>query len=737
MGCHPLPLPKTDQHNNPHPQPTSGRTPSHLFQIPELLRLIFSNVDQYTITNTVIFVCRQWLLLSQDRLLREVIWDANWKPCRPGQALKRLLGADRLVIRYSHFRHIPLRPDVHTALQDVQDPPERWGTLPSAKLSQRQQQQQRPGRLRLENTSAIMTAFDRPLRKLVLITADKIRDHWKDKLPLPPTLTSITMHSVHTNFIDAGRILAICPVLETLHLSAIDTVRLRGPWTDRGLDAFPNHHLPLRSLILRNFEICRSWVEALLLITPGLEELQLVHANDIPYDRVEDRWIWAYFYRYLQSPPLRLLLSSLKRFHFSTLESRSRLTDEELSERIFCICPSATEQILYHHELIPRIAKGLMDAPYALTALEVLLPNAPFCDLEGWRWQPQDKSTLYTARPLHQLLCESPRLRHLKTLKMSYMTDFIDVHRRIEMFYIPPSLPPSPNNWGWDWGGEEQNNSDWGWGWGGEGQNNSSEEGEEEEEEESQDTLSLSRPGIWVCRDLETLHLEMHYHGEKGSIDTAVQMRIVCGYVSRVCPRLQDLQITLPEICMSRSMSAHGVIPFGLEAGLCLLSRLKYLERLRLEFSSRECEVAEVNWMCRYGRTEQHRERRREMVETWSSGKLKAEIVLEQSRKEDMRTVSATLDGTLLGARVWEDDELLNSLKNLGLLQDVVDMVEEMDTDKFVCLPALRRLAFGHHLEQSPEKELGSFMRDDVSIWKANNLRRLKRAKRLEKKKNK
>lgn len=61
----------------------------------------------------------------------------------------------------------------------------------------------------------------------------------------------------------------------------------------------------------------------------------------------------------------------------------------------------------------------------------------------------------------------------------------------------------------------------------------------------------------------------------------------------------------------------------------------------------------------------------------------------------------------ILGVRAG-DEELLASLKNLSLLQDVIDMVTEMDADDFVCLSSLRRLACGRHLEQSPEKEISS-----------------------------
>ena len=54
------------------------------------------------------------------------------------------------------------------------------------------------------------------------------------------------------------------------------------------------------------------------------------------------------------------------------------------------------------------------------------------------------------------------------------------------------------------------------------------------------------------------------------------------------------------------------------------------------------------------------------------------------------------------------DEELVASLRILGLLQEVKEKLVEMDTDEFVCLPELRWLAYGHHLAQPTEKEFQS-----------------------------
>ena len=104
--------------------------------------------------------------------------------------------------------------------------------------------------------------------------------------------------------------------------------------------------------------------------------------------------------------------------------------------------------------------------------------------------------------------------------------------------------------------------------------------------------------------------------------------------------------------------------------------------------------------MAQFGRTEEHRARRREIVDGWTS-KLREEEILEANRLEK----SAGIVVEILGARA-DDEEVATGLENLGLLQDVVNTVAEMDNDEYKILPELFKVACGLHHEQNPEKEI-------------------------------
>ncbi|KAG0217429.1 hypothetical protein BGX33_010614 [Mortierella sp. NVP41] len=617
---------------------SSGRPLSPL-EIPELLLLIFSYVDRYTMARTVVRVCRQWLVLNQDRLGREVVWDEDWRSPAAKQSLKRLSGAKRLVLRCRQEKSGRHVPDVYGALVTIENPPSTLSRI-----------------LGRGNKAANTMDLDRPLRELVLVNAYDFKDDWKYPLPFPPSLVSLTIDNDDTYELDIGMILARCPLLESLHLLTTTTLRLQGQCTIRGKAALPDR-LSLRSLVIGLFEGAPSWMEGLLTITPNLEELKLIDFTSYAFG---ESWNWPRFSKHLRSLSL-----PLTQFHYSYSTWRNTLTDEELEEMMFSICPNATERTLWLYHLTPTVVQGLMELPFALTSLEILLPTHPRCRSDGWKTYHNGQEIHYTARPLHQLLCESANLRHLKSLKMTYMTDFMDLHHRNEMYFSSSSSP-----------------------W------------------EQQDTSSLNIPGIWVCRGLEELHLKLHFHG-RGSVRDSHHSRITFGYVSRVCPWLRSLQVTFPHSCWfdDGPSAGNGVAnchPFILEGGMCLLSRLRYLERLRVECGRVKCEVAELNWLCRSGRTAKHTERRWAIVGGWAT-KLEEEAVMEAARLKTNSTVTNEVLGS--GA---DDPELMAGLENLGLLRDVKEMVGEMDTNGFVCLPDLRQLACGFHLEQSPERELRS-----------------------------
>lgn len=92
-------------------------------------------------------------------------------------------------------------------------------------------------------------------------------------------------------------------------------------------------------------------------------------------------------------------------------------------------------------------------------------------------------------------------------------------------------------------------------------------DGDEEQEEDKEDSE------VWACRDLKTLSISldntlmMCHRRREGFL---MESRHVFGYLSRVCPKLKDLSIEL------------RCPVFSLESGLCLLTRLRDLQRLKV-----------------------------------------------------------------------------------------------------------------------------------------------------------
>jgi hypothetical protein len=240
----------------------------------------------------------------------------------------------------------------------------------------------------------------------------------------------------------------------------------------------------------------------------------------------------------------------------------------------------------------------------------------------------------------------------------------------------------------------------------------------QQQQQEEQQTPPPNVPGIWICRGLETLQLELHIHDrviEKGTHHS----RILYGYIANVCPQLIDLRIRFPHGCSNPSTRPWktNYKPYILEGGLCLLSKLRYLERLWIVHGNFVCESAsELNWVAKSGRTEENRIRRREIVDGWRA-RLEEEAALESSRLKSCAGVA----GEVLGIRA-DGEGVMSGLRSLGLLQDVVDTVADMDTDERNILPELFKTAFGSYREQNPEKEMNRLFHGPSISLKAKML---------------
>ncbi|KAF9949700.1 hypothetical protein BGZ72_008566 [Mortierella alpina] len=152
---------------------------------------------------------------------------------------------------------------------------------------------------------------------------------------------------------------------------------------------------------------------------------------------------------------------------------------------------------------------------------------------------PDGWSTSTLSRALHDFLCTTPTLRHLIAPTVTYYTEYMDLNR--VLVGSRDSHPDTPRSDG----------------------------------------------RFWACRALETLQLEIRARYEA---DTLHHSRVIFGYLSKCCPQLVDLQIRRP------------YLSFCLVSGMCLLSRLHKLERLRLccrSYTRFDAEVLE--WIRREG----------------------------------------------------------------------------------------------------------------------------------------
>ncbi|KAF9998264.1 hypothetical protein BGZ80_008403 [Entomortierella chlamydospora] len=92
---------------------------------------------------------------------------------------------------------------------------------------------------------------------------------------------------------------------------------------------------------------------------------------------------------------------------------------------------------------------------------------------------------------------------------------------------------------------------------------------------------------IWACRNLKTLYLLVGSQHHVTSIQETATSRRVFGYISRVCPNLEDLAIE------------RTILHTEIKSGLSLLSRCKKLRRLRT-YTNLQLDPSErdLDWIC-------------------------------------------------------------------------------------------------------------------------------------------
>lgn len=735
--CHHFNFSDTDTHNNSPWNNNSSKRKSPrttatitVFDIPEILTEIFSYLDETALRRSVILVCRDWYLTSLPRLsVREVVWDdtrTSSSHKEVDRVLARLPGAFGLCW-YS-------RPDRKGGIEAS----EHWQRLVVAvrrDLEHRRQDRLHKGQERdrhrhrgLGGGGERGLVFQN-LQRLELGGSTDLGLATRTLLPLLPSLTILELHTHARCSVSMGAVLLTCPFLEQVHVSSLSVGAVEVSWSwipfghgdgnnnkdkyrnysskDRGKDDESSRQrhppsLPLRSVILENTSVELSGLESLLSFTPDLQELKLIQLSaprtnqQLSSEEVSSSTITnvAPFFARLKDALKRHGIA-LNSFHYSldnepllpTLTAAARL-DEIRKE----IChPRADKWSFWISTDLPPFAyQSLVQIPNVVTTLELHSSKIGRCLMTGCK--------------LHQYLCESPHLLHLMAPRTAFLVDHFDIHGLVDATIAAYEAGTETGT-----GTVAGAGAGAGAGHGTTVVNTVIPSASTPVPVPTNSTTSTPPPPIWKCRNLRTLHIAFRCNSQTQSTYYPhtlkllyLRTRILFGYISHVLPDLLDLRMDTSFLDSAQFNVHEAKMYLAFEGGFCLLSRLHFLKRLSVDAVGKRVgyEPWELGWMLGSGEEDVEggwRERRRV---AWELEERETRSMVERSRSGSLDVVRAPLRylsciacGTKTGrltttnpnsGEVDYDDEqdVRMALVNLGCVQDIVDVMDELDALK-------------------------------------------------------
>ncbi|KAG0371043.1 hypothetical protein BC939DRAFT_70917 [Gamsiella multidivaricata] len=520
--------------------------------IVEILEHILSFLSQHVLRNVASLVSRQWYNATCRSLFSEALWASNFQPDKRLEAMNN----------FPKVQILTLTPDA----PERRSLPYMW---PNTSHAQRQIAW-REVLIRLQNASS-NKGLDK-VRILDLRGSLDVRVFCRVvEQCLAQQLVVLQLEVLKSgDYYYLERILKGCPRLETLkverhselvHGQAIPGSSPEDPGSEH--DAVKEAAAVLRE---RQFIEPLEWTETLKLRTLVLFR-----------PMVSQRVLQAILHK---CPDMRVLklISVIERASYAELKSAASALGQEPTphQRLHGTSPFDLNTLVHHiAQSCPRLhtfhlslhsrkinAETLttildrlsnvrhwsfvtrdMFAPAILPLLHdktVLSNRMTTLELRGAGFLNPDRSTSTLSKALHEFLCTSPTLLHLIAPTVTYYTEYLDLNRIL--VGSKDTHPDTPRADG----------------------------------------------RFWACRSLKTLHLEIRARYES---DTLQHSRVIFGYLSKVCPKLEDLQLRRP------------YLSFWLAGGLCLLSRLHNLEKIKLCCRSYTgfCESDVLEWVKREG----------------------------------------------------------------------------------------------------------------------------------------
>ncbi|KAG0271897.1 hypothetical protein BGZ95_000231 [Linnemannia exigua] len=656
----------------------AGLGPQSPLDIPEILDRTLSYVNKRTLARCAVLVSRQWLLTAR----RHLALDFAWSDClERSDDLEHALTFLPRMTRLQWFAGSP-REAAGTMAQEKQ-----WAVLLRAletvdynkaipvtkhlafdQYHYNKLMKHLPPNLTRRQSATTIRAMpqDLPTGKFITglrefeLCGDVEMRRFRLLLPLLSTLTRLVLRTSYgkgsetkswNEPIRIDLILYHCPHLEDLHISSGRHEPLPSPWCPgRFMDtgyiyptwvSFPVFPvLPLRSLVLeKGVAQQQKDLEDLLAYTPRLKTLKCI-GLDLDKDHFDiDRF------------RLRLLALNLRLDTFT-------VSIPETSSMI-AICPDSQERIFCGPNLNLDHMQYLQHQPNIITSLEI------YCRVDFG----SGSHTL-----LHNYLCSSPHLLHLKALHTPYSLDHMDLHGLLPYNGL------------------------------------------------LRDVHRCS-PGIWQCRKLRTLHISIATPTNQFGTSTA-SARIAFGYIARVCPELREIKLS-----NSDSTAETPNLDMAILGGLCLLGRLQHLERFSSGTWKKQgaLNARNLEWIVESGRTVAKANKRQKYLQPiWKElGLLDGagnDLPFDDAAmvaSQDFKSLSSLEPKTRFD---WTnvDPVLREELRYLGLPVEVKAFFDALDTSTehgeqgYGCFPVLRYLSLCSPggIELSPEREIKRLLWD-------------------------
>ncbi|KAG0363108.1 hypothetical protein BGZ54_008320 [Gamsiella multidivaricata] len=574
----------------------------------------------------------------------------------------------------------------------------------------------------LDAVQRLTTARKLSLLELEIETLDDFECFLQPMLQHTSMLTRLWLKNLRIQWLPIGLVLGQCPRLEELHVGCeahsmgsrlvmtlfaetyVDSSQGgTGAHTDGDLDsgtALSSNKgletLKLKRLRLKDVLFKESDLRTILDAAPDLYELMIqtmpppstptipihmaitdqaplpadVHTPVSTETRAMGDWISCDRMDFIQD--IGLQYPQLTSLHFT--RAYHRYTDSQI-RTILSSFPRASRWCVVWRDLPDGILRDLNNCVQSASRraprdiyLDSGTPHIYTNHLTSLEITPSSDWTPRWGNALHEFLCDSPSLEHLRAGSIAYYIENLDLNG---------VLPDQE-----EYHQLLQDDSD----------------GVDDSNPSSSTKPSPQIPSsrrVWACQNLKTLHLEFTrrrhlqhnnafrssyadpsasasssstHSSTSGNLSSITVLenspklsRIVFGYISRFCPRLQDLLIRGYRLNMT------------LQGGFCLLTRLRELKKVAISQYDCQFRMRDIlPWVTkrRSSVTRSQRLRWRAMFAGWWPLIHRKELKCNVPSSVDTGAEQGVEDGAWIGLGV----------ERLGQLSDVVDVLRNLTT---------------------------------------------------------